>query len=128
MPSLKGHIWIEGSEGTFMGYGRIALLERIRDYGSITKAAKALEMSYRRAWVLIDSMNRQVSKPYVLTSAGGMKGGGTLVTEEGERAIALFWEIHEEFQKFLASKDLAVKDIFGGGKKHSGGTKCKKER
>jgi len=52
-PSLKGHIWIEGSEGTFLGYGRIALLERIRELGSITKAAKSLEMSYRRAWILI---------------------------------------------------------------------------
>jgi len=40
IPSLKGHIWIEGNEGTFLGYGRIALLERIREYGSITKAAK----------------------------------------------------------------------------------------
>ena len=50
-PSLRGHIWIEGQEGTLLGYGRIALLERIREYGSITKAAKALEMSYRRAWL-----------------------------------------------------------------------------
>jgi len=127
-PSLRGHIWIEGSEGTFLGYGRIALLERIREYGSITKAAKALEMSYRRAWVLIDSMNRQVPRPYVVTAAGGKKGGGTLLTEEGERAIALFWEIHEDFQKFLSGKDLAVRDIFECGKKHSGGTKCRKER
>jgi len=125
-PSLKGHIWIEGSEGTFLGYGRIALLERIREYGSITKAAKALEMSYRRAWVLIDSMNRQVPKPYVVTSAGGKSGGGTRVTDEGEKAIALFWEIHDDFQKFLASKDKLVKDIFDSCKKHSGGVKCKK--
>lgn len=127
-PSLKGHIWIEGSEGTFLGYGRIALLERIRDYGSITKAAKALEMSYRRAWVLIDSMNRQVPNPYVVTAAGGKSGGGTRVTEEGEMAIALFWKIHDDFQKFLADKDQAVRDILVGCKEKSGGTKCKKGR
>jgi len=109
--SLRGHIWIEGSEGTFLGYGRIALLERIREYGSITKAAKSLEMPYRKAWFLIDSMNRQVSKPYVVTSAGGRKGGGTWITSEGEKAIAVFWKIHEKFQKFLKRQGNAVSSI-----------------
>ena len=110
-PSLRGHIWLEGSEGTFLGYGRIALLERIREYGSITKAAKALEMPYRKAWLLIDSMNRQVPKPYIVTSAGGKKGGGTRVTPEGEKAIAVFWKIHENFQIFLKSQADAVSFI-----------------
>ncbi|MBI5640187.1 MAG: LysR family transcriptional regulator [Nitrospirae bacterium] len=98
---LRGHIWLDGSEGTFLGYGRVALMERIREYGSITRAAKALEISYRRAWVMIDSMNRQAPKPFVVTSAGGRGGGGTLVTEDGERAVRLFWKFHEDFQKFL---------------------------
>ncbi|MGD0282071.1 MAG: ModE family transcriptional regulator [Dissulfurispiraceae bacterium] len=110
-PSLRGHIWIEGSEGTFLGYGRIALLERIREYGSITKAAKSLEMPYRKAWFLIDSMNRQVPEPYVVTSAGGRKGGGTLITPEGEKAIAVFWKIHLKLQKFLKRQADAVSSI-----------------
>jgi molybdate transport system regulatory protein len=111
-PSLRGHIWLEGSEGTFLGYGRIALLERIREYGSITKAAKALEMPYRKAWLLIDSMNRQVPKPFVVTSSGGKKGGGTRVTPEGEKAIEIFWKIHNKFQKFLKNQADAVKSIY----------------
>jgi molybdate transport system regulatory protein len=111
LPSLSGHIWLEGSEGTFLGYGRIALLERIREYGSITKAAKALEMPYRKAWLLIDSMNRQIPKPFVVTSAGGKKGGGTRVTPEGEKAIAVFWKIHDNFQAFLKSQARAVNSI-----------------
>ena len=102
--TLRGHIWIEGSEGTFLGYGRVALLERIREYGSITEAAKSLEIPYRKAWMLIDSMNRQAAKPYVITSAGGKKGGGTMVTPEGERAIVEFWKIRENFQKFIKSQ------------------------
>jgi len=104
VPGLRGHIWIEGSEGTFLGYGRIALLEKIREFGSITKAAKSLEMSYRRAWILIDSMNRQAPEPFVVTSAGGRKGGGTSLTPEGENAIAAFWGIHDDFRKFLAKE------------------------
>jgi molybdate transport system regulatory protein len=110
-PSLRGHIWIEGSEGTFLGYGRIALLELIREFGSITKAARSLEMPYRKAWLLIDSMNQQVPKPYVVTSAGGRKGGGTRVTPEGEKAIAAFWKIHAKFQKFLKSQADLISSI-----------------
>jgi len=98
---FRGHIWLDGSEGTFLGYGRVVLLERIHEFGSITKAARSMELSYRRAWVLIDSMNRQASKPFIVTSAGGRGGGGTLVTEEGKQAIRTFWKFHADFQKFL---------------------------
>jgi molybdate transport system regulatory protein len=112
LPSLRGHIWLEGREGTFLGYGRVALLERIREYGSITEAAKSLEIPYRKAWMLIDSMNRQVPKPYVVTAAGGKKGGGTTVTPEGERAIARFWKIHEDFQRFIKSQADTVRSLF----------------
>ncbi|MBI5632712.1 MAG: LysR family transcriptional regulator [Nitrospirae bacterium] len=101
----RGHIWLDGSEGTFLGYGRVVLLERIREFGSITKAAKSMELSYRRAWVLIDSMNRQAPKPFVVTAAGGKGGGGTLVTNEGELAIKLFWKFHDDFQKFLEREE-----------------------
>lgn len=96
---LKGKIWIEGGEGTFLGYGRIALLEKIKQHGSISKAAKALNMSYRQAWRLINSMNRQAGKPFVETQVGGKSGGGTKITETAEKAIEQFWRIHEDFKK-----------------------------
>jgi len=125
---FRGHIWIDGSEGTFIGYGRVVLLERIREFGSITRAAKSMELSYRRAWVLIDSMNRQAPRPYVVTSAGGKGGGGTRVTAEGEEAVRLFWMLHDDFQKFLASKDQTARDILRGCKERIGGSKCKKRK
>ena len=125
---FRGHIWIDGSEGTFIGYGRVVLLERIREFGSITKAAKSMELSYRRAWVLIDSMNRQAPKPFVVTAAGGRGGGGTRVTAEGEEAVRLFWKLHDDFQKFLASKDQEVEAIISSNKENAGGMKCKKRR
>ena len=123
---FRGHIWLDGSEGTFLGYGRVVLLERIREFGSITKAAKSMELSYRRAWVLIDSMNRQAPKPFVVTAAGGKGGGGTLVTEEGEQAIRLFWKFHSDFQKFLAKEERTFGTCFGEGKDYSGRITCKK--
>jgi molybdate transport system regulatory protein len=100
-PAFRGRVWIDGTEGTFLGYGRVVLLERIREYGSITKAAKSMEMSYRHAWDLVDSMNRQAKKPFVEAATGGKGGGGARVTEEGEKAIRLFWKFHADFQTFL---------------------------
>jgi molybdate transport system regulatory protein len=52
---LKGRLWIEGKDGTFHGYGRVMLLERIRQYGSNTEAAKSMNMLYRHAWELVES-------------------------------------------------------------------------
>ena len=60
---LKGRLWIEGSEGTFLGYGRVVLLERIGEHGSISAAARSMDMSYRHAWKLVDSMNQQSNTP-----------------------------------------------------------------
>jgi molybdate transport system regulatory protein len=102
---LRGHIWIDGKEGTFLGYGRIVLLERIREYGSITKAAKSMKMSYRHAWELVDSINKQTPKPFIETATGGKGGGGTRLTEEAEEAIRLFWEFYADFQDFLAHEE-----------------------
>ena len=101
VPSFRGRVWIDGADGTFLGFGRVVLLERIQEYGSITKAAKSMEMSYRRAWDLVDSMNKQAKQPFVELATGGKGGGGARVTEDGERAIQLFWKFSEDFQAFL---------------------------
>ncbi len=98
---VRGRLWIEGPEGTFLGYGRVVLLERIRDHGSISAAARSMAMSHRHAWDLVDSMNRQSRSPVVEKSTGGRGGGGAGLTEAGERAIECFWSVHREFRAFL---------------------------
>lgn len=98
---LKGRIWIEGRDGTFLGFGRVALLEKIKEYGSISEAAKSMNMSYRHAWELIDSINRQAKSPLVETSTGGKGGGGARLTEAGEMAVTAFWKIYDRFKGFL---------------------------
>lgn len=98
---LRGRIWVEGKDGTFLGYGRVVLLERIKQYGSITMAAKSMEMSYRAAWELVESMNRQAKSPLVETATGGKGGGGARLTKAGERAIEAFWRFYERFKEFL---------------------------
>ena len=103
--SINGRIWISEGEETFLGYGRVVLLERIRDYGSITKAAKSMGMSYRNAWELVDSMNKLSDKPLVDRFTGGKGGGGTVLTKHGEKAIAWFWKLSSDFLAFLKKKE-----------------------
>lgn len=107
---LGGRIWIEGPEGTFLGYGRVVLLERIREHGSISAAARSMQMSYLRAWKLVDSMNRQGRRPLVEKSAGGRGGGGTRLTDAGEQAIKLFWSAYRDFQEFLTQRSEALQE------------------
>ena len=97
----RGRLWLEGEEGTFLGYGRVVLLERIREYGSLAQAARSMEMSYKHAWDLLASMNRQAGCKLVETSRGGKSGGGGKLTVTGERAIAIFRDYHAQFQAVL---------------------------
>lgn len=106
---LKGRIWVEGKDGTFLGYGRVILLERIKEYGSISEAAKSIGMSYRHAWELIDSINRQSKEPLVETATGGKGGGGARLTDAGERAVAMFRNLHARLRSFLEKEVMNVK-------------------
>ncbi len=108
-PGFRGRIWIDGPEGTFIGYGRVVLLERIIEHGSITKAAKSMEMAYRHAWDLVDSMNRQAKEPFVEVATGGKGGGGARVTKAGERAVKMFWRFHKDLQAFLKREQKKLK-------------------
>jgi molybdate transport system regulatory protein len=98
--NIKGHIWIENKEGHVIGHGRKKLLESIRDTGSIKSAAKAMKMSYRHAWEMANTMNKISERPLIEKIAGGANGGGTRLTEEGERLIATYEKLFNEFEKF----------------------------
>ena len=73
-----------------IGPGKAGLLEAIRATGSISAAAKQLGMSYRRAWLLVDTMNRCFREPVVASATGGTGGGGAQVTAFGERVLERF--------------------------------------
>jgi molybdate transport system regulatory protein len=104
---ITGAIWIENHDGSerFLGKGRIQLLELIIEHGSISKAAKAMEMSYKRAWDLINSMNSQALKPFVITQTGGKSGGGTIVTPEGLQAIEDYKSLQNRFKEFILQEN-----------------------
>jgi molybdate transport system regulatory protein len=68
-----------------IGPGKIRLLEMIGKHGSISAAGRAMGMSYRRAWLLVDSLNQMFKKPLVTTERGGGRGGGAILTPLGKQ-------------------------------------------
>jgi len=97
--------------GRRLGPGKIDLLEAIAAGGSITAAARALGMSYRRAWLLVAETNRLFGAPLVTSATGGSRGGGAALTPLGRKAIAAFRAIEGEAAR-AAGKHL--KAITGG--------------
>ncbi|RZL93579.1 MAG: LysR family transcriptional regulator [Variovorax sp.] len=90
-----------------IGPGKIALLEAIAETGSISAAGRQLGMSYRRAWMLIDEMNRALSAPAVVTAAGGAHGGGTALTPVGEQIVQHYRAI-ESTARVAAAADITA--------------------
>ena len=87
-PDVRIHIRDHGQPAELaIGPGKVALLEAIARTGSISAAAKALGMSYRRAWDLVDETNRCLIGPAVTTATGGSRGGGTSLTPLGEELV-----------------------------------------
>jgi molybdate transport system regulatory protein len=105
--SIDVHIWIKEEKGHFLGKGRVQLLENIKSEGSITRGAKAMKMSYRQAWQMIEDMNKYANEPLVEKVLGGKGGGGAIVTEAGEKAIKLFYTMEEKIKKY--SNELSKK-------------------
>jgi molybdate transport system regulatory protein len=79
-----------GKGAPAIGPGKAELIERIGATGSISAAARAMGMSYRRAWQLVEALNRDFRAPVVTTAIGGTRGGGAQVTPFGRRVVAAF--------------------------------------
>ena len=76
--------------GGRLGPGKVALLEAIEQEGSLAGAARALDMSYKRAWELVGELNEIFAEPVVLSTPGRNTGGGTALTPFGARVVALY--------------------------------------
>src|SRR3954471_12742108 len=98
---VTGSLWIECEGQRFFGPGRVELLERIEETGSINKAAKQMGMSYKKAWEMINALNTQSTIPFVITQTGGEKGGGSVITLEAKQLIAYHQQLRKRFMDFL---------------------------
>jgi len=106
-PTIEFRLRISKGDDIAVGPGKVDLLEAIARAGSITSAAKSLGMSYRRAWLLVDTMNRCFRTPVVATEAGGTRGGGTRLTPLGAEVVRRYRAVESKATRAGAA-DLAA--------------------
>ncbi|OBZ95202.1 hypothetical protein ADU59_11425 [Pararhizobium polonicum] len=87
-----------------LGRGKIMLLEHIQETGSISAAGRAMDMSYRRAWLLVSALNRMFMQEAVESQRGGKQGGGAVLTPFGEELIRRFRAMEEKAEAALAAE------------------------
>ena len=91
--TLRPQIRIMFRKAIAMGPGKADLLQAIGETGSISAAARRMKMSYRRAWLLVDTMNQCFDGPLVETATGGNHGGGARITELGQEVLRRYREM-----------------------------------
>jgi molybdate transport system regulatory protein len=114
MAETQVSIRIDLESGGRIGPGKIALLEAIRKTGSIAAAARSMQMSYRRAWLLVNELNKLLSEPVVSTAAGGFTRGGTTLTPVGEKIVALYHSAEARTRAAARSEFQAFQKLMRG--------------
>jgi molybdate transport system regulatory protein len=108
MARLKLKLQLYCGDEIAMGPGKADLLEAIARTGSISAAGRALGMSYRRAWLLVDTMNRCFNSPLVETRPGGGQAAGARLTAEGEAALAAYRGLSEQVERSVSGADFVA--------------------
>ncbi|MFE8872587.1 winged helix-turn-helix domain-containing protein [Acetobacter persici] len=91
---LRLTLRVDADKKPALGHGKIRLLEQLAETGSISAAGRAMGMSYRRTWLLVDSLNQMFREPLVVTRPGG--GGGAFLTAEGEAVVRCYRDIEKQ--------------------------------
>ncbi len=112
---LKPQIRIMFRKAIAMGPGKADLLRAIDETGSISGAARQMEMSYRRAWLLVDTMNQAFKSPVVVTLTGGKAGGGAAVTEFGKEVLQRYSAMEAKASASVARELRSFTDMMIGG-------------
>jgi molybdate transport system regulatory protein len=113
-PEVRFRMRIRKGETVALGPGKVDLLEAVREYGSISAAARSLDMSYRRAWLLIDELNKSLKSPATVSEQGGQSGGGCALTPVGEDIVRLYREVEAQAQKACAKQIGALTRLIRG--------------
>ncbi|PQV55021.1 molybdate transport system regulatory protein [Paraburkholderia sp. BL21I4N1] len=103
-PEVRFRMRIRTGDTVALGPGKVELLEAVREFGSISAAARSLDMSYRRAWLLIDELNRSLKSPATHSEQGGQSGGGCTLTPVGETLIRLYRDVEVEAARSCAKQ------------------------
>ena len=99
--TLRVRCWIDIDGERFFGPGRAELLQLIHETGSISSAARSMGMSYKKAWAMVDGMNTQGKRPYVVAQKGGQEGGGTYLTPAGLKMLAAYQKLDLQLDRLI---------------------------
>jgi molybdate transport system regulatory protein len=100
-PKLRGKIWVQIGNTQALTEPAADLLEQIEACGSLSEAARRLRFAYRRAWLLLDGMNRAWPSPLVITATGGKHGGGARLTPLGRHVLHAYRDLQIQLEHFL---------------------------
>lgn len=114
-PDPRLRIRIVFGDGAMLGPGKVDLLDGIRRTGSIAAAGRAMAMSYKRAWLLVEEMNRAFREPLVDASRGGPQGGGARLTQAGEAVLAQYRGLEEIAAEAGAARIGAIRAMLRDG-------------
>jgi molybdate transport system regulatory protein len=117
LPSLSVRIDLDAEER--IGPGKILLLENIHELGSISAAGRAMDMSYKRAWDLVDEINRICRQPAVARQTGGKNGGGAELTPFGVSLVARYRKIERDAASAVRKELKALQTDIGKAKKRA---------
>lgn len=112
-PELFIRLFLSGSD--MIGPGKAELLQRIDETGSISAAGRGMGMSYKRAWMLVETMNAMFRAPLVESSRGGARGGGAALTAEGREVLALYRRIEADAAAAAAPAIAALRGLLHEG-------------
>ena len=110
-PRAVAHLRLRLSDDLSIGPGKARLLEAIAETGSIAAAGRRLKMSYKRAWSLVEEMNRAFAEPLVASARGGSSGGGASLTPAGRRVAAGYRRVEERAEAAVAEEISALRAL-----------------
>jgi molybdate transport system regulatory protein len=109
--AVRGDLSLTRDGQNFLGGSRIALLESIAIERSITKAAKRVGLSYKGAWDAVDAMNNISPQPLVVRTTGGVRGGGTMLTDYGREVVQLYRQLESGQRRVLSGLEKQMHDV-----------------
>lgn len=111
MKKIKFKCWVEAEGEKFYGPGPNELIKRIQKEGSLSKAAGQMNMSYKKAWDLVQRLNSNSEEPWVIMKKGGQHGGGAEVTAHALKAMQEYEILQQKINELLEQEETLLKVI-----------------
>lgn len=113
--AVQSRFWLTAGKVSLAGRGRIELLERIDETGSIRQAALAMGMSYKAAWDAVDAMNRRAGAVLVERKTGGSRGGGATLSSRGHALVELYRTVETDHQRLMDQLNQKIETLLKNG-------------